>query len=245
MHARGEQHDGRVGDAGRGDRAQRVEDRLHVAGDRLHLLLQEQAGEHPGERLPVLHHVRDPGRDAQVVLQDPHDPVRAADQVDAGQVHPDPGGRADAGGRAGEVRAGDDERVRHDAVGEHLAFPVHVGEERLQRAHPLHHAGLDVVPLPLGDEPGDQVQREDPLPAGGGERDALLQEAARPDRAALGQVGGGEQLERLVQRLGVRVRHAVGVDHLVEGRTAILGEHPVHAPLFTQAVLRRLCETFR
>ena len=34
--------------------------------------------------------------------------------------------------------------------------------------------------------------------------------------------------ERLVQRLGVRVRRAVGVDHLVVGVAAIVGEKPIH-----------------
>ena len=36
--------------------------------------------------------------------------------------------------------------ARHDAVGEHLPGAVDVGEERLERAHPLVHARLDDAP---------------------------------------------------------------------------------------------------
>ena len=223
-------------DPARRGRPQRVQHRRHVGRHRLHLLLKEQPREDPGQRLPVLHHVRDPGRDAEVVLQHPHHPVRAADEVDAGQVHPYAVRRLDAGGRPGEVAARDDQRVRHDAVGEHLPVSVDVGEERLQRPHPLGHPGLDVLPLVLRDQPRDQVQREDPLPPGGGERDALLQEAAGPRCAALGQVGCGEQLKRFVERLRVRVRHTLRVDHLVVRGAAVAGEQSLH-----DAVLPRSC----
>ncbi len=48
-----------------------------------------------------------------------------------------PLGGTDPGGGAVEVRAGGDHAARHDAVGEDLPGVVDVGEERLQRVHPL------------------------------------------------------------------------------------------------------------
>src|SRR5580693_6418664 len=69
--------------------------------------------------------------------------------------------------------------------------PVDVGEKRLQRAHPLHDARFDQVPLGRRDQPGDQVEREDPLFAGIGEYDALVAEAAVPGLGPPRQVVAG------------------------------------------------------
>ena len=245
VDAGAEQHDRRIADAGRGRGAQRVEQRGDEAGHRLHLLFEEQPGEHPGQRLPVLDHVGDARRHAQVVLQDAHDAVGAADEVDAGEVDAHARGRPDAGRGAAEVAAREDERVRDDAVAQHVAIAVDVVEERLEGAHPLHDAGLDVVPLVLGDQPRHEVQREDPLLAGRRERDPLLQEAAGAHRAALVEIAGGQQLQGLVQRLRVGTGRAVGVDHLVERVAAIVGQEPVHDPVPTRPMFRELFETLQ
>ena len=71
----------------------------------------------------------------------------ATHEVDAGEVDAHAGFRADADRGAVEVDAGDDQRVRDDTVVEHLTFAVDVVEERLEGAHPLDDAGLDVRPL--------------------------------------------------------------------------------------------------
>ena len=109
---------------------------------------------------------------------------------------------------------------------------------------PLHHTGLDVGPLVLGDEPRHEVQREDPLLVGRRERDALLQEAARPGGATLVEICARHQREGLVQRLGVGVRRTVGIDHLVVGVAAVAGQEPIHAALPSRPVLRRDFVTF-
>ncbi|WRL67330.1 hypothetical protein U6N30_00850 [Blastococcus brunescens] len=68
-----------------------------------------------------------------------------------------------------EVRAGGDHAARDDPVGEHLAGAVDVGEEGLQRVHPLGHAALDGRPLLGPDDPRHDVEREGLLLAGVGE----------------------------------------------------------------------------
>ena len=126
---------------------------------------------------------------------------------------------------------------------EHVALAVHVAEERLEGAHALDDSGLDVVPLVLGDQARHEVQREDPLLTGRRERDPLLQEAAGAYRAALVEISGGQQLQRLVQRLRVGAGSAVDVDHLVEGVAAIVGQEPVHDPVPIRLMFRELFET--
>ena len=46
-----------------------------------------------------------------------------------------------------------------------------------------------------------------------------------------------------VQRLGVRLRRAVGVDHLVVGVAAIAGQKPVHGPVPTRPMFREVFVT--
>ena len=244
VDAGAEQHDGGVADAGRGGGAQRVEQRGDEPGDGLDVLLEEQPGEHPRQRLPVLDDVGDARRHPQVVLEDAHHPVGATDEVDAGEVDAYARCRTDAGGSAREVAARVDEGVGDDAVAQGVAVSVDVGQERLEGTHPLHHAGLDVLPLVLGDQPRHQIEWEDPLLARRGERDPLLQEAARPGRTALLEVADRQQVERLAQRLRVRPRGAVGVDQLVVRVAAIAGEESVHEPVPTPDLLQELFETF-
>src|SRR6478752_2858905 len=49
---------------------------------------------------------------------------------------------------------------RHGTVGQDLPGAVDVGEERLERQHPLAHSRLDPDPLRLVDDPGHEVERE-------------------------------------------------------------------------------------
>ena len=62
-----------------------------------------------------------------------------------------------------EVRRAGHQPARHDAVGEDLARAVDVGEEPLEREHPLAHAALDDRPLVGVDDPRHEVERERPL----------------------------------------------------------------------------------
>ena len=131
-------------------------------------------------------------------------PGAVADEVDAGDVDPHAARRVDAVHAPVEVRRTGHQPARDDAVGEDLARPVHVGEERLERQHPLAHARLDHRPLVGVDDAGHEVERERPLLARERERDALVVERAVTGRAARLEVVTREGAEHLVQRLVVR-----------------------------------------
>ncbi len=59
-----------------------------------------------------------------------------------------------------------------------VLLAVHVGEEELQRHHPLLDPALELVPLRRRDHPGHQIQRERALLTGQREGDALVDEGA-------------------------------------------------------------------
>ena len=107
------------------------------------------------------------------------------------------------------VRRRHDGVARHDAVGEQLARPVGVGEEGLERQHPLPDARLDVVPVLGLDQAGHDVERERPLLARDAERDALLEIGRRQRVGPQPDLVGAHLLERrvhlLVARAGRRV----------------------------------------
>ena len=120
---------------------------------------------------------------------------------------------------------------------EHVLWSVDVRQEGLQGAHPLDHAGLDELPLGGRDQPRDQVQRKDPLPALLGERHSLVAEAAIAGLAPSRQVGMVQHLNGVVQPLGMGVRGAVRPEHLVVRRPGgVVIEQSTHGE-----VLHRLC----
>ena len=92
---------------------------------------------------------------------------------------------------------------------------VDVVEERLQGRDPLHHTGLDDLPLVRRDDPRHGVERERPLLARVVEGDALV------------EVGAGQGVGALLEGAGVHRPQGVE-DRLVGGaRGAGLGQHLV------------------
>ena len=194
---------------------QRLEQVLRVVGDTTNAMTGEQLREHMGHRAPVLHDVRDPRRRAQVVLENAEGARVVAHEVDAGDVDAHATRRLDAGDAPMEVCRARDEPARHDAVGQDLAGAVDVGEEVLERQHPLTHAGLDADPLGLVDDARHEVERERSFLTGERKRDALIAE---------GPVAGGTALLEVVARQG----REHGVERFVGGPRAIgRGEHLV------------------
>jgi hypothetical protein len=171
-----------------------------------------------GHRPPVLHHVADPGRHPDVVLEHPEGALLVADQVDARHVHPHPVVRLNAGRLAVEVGAGHHHPPRHDPVGEHLAGAVDVGQERLQRPDPLRDTGLDDLPFGVRDDPRHDVERERALDALERERDALVEEGAGEHVGPDPELGAGQRLERAVQGLVRLAWHPGLAEHLVPAR---------------------------
>ena len=91
-----QQHDAGIVHTRRRDRTQRLQQASRVVGHGLHAVRREQLREHVRHRAPVLHDVRDPRRDAKVVLEHAHAAVGVAHEVDAGDVHTHATGRRDA-----------------------------------------------------------------------------------------------------------------------------------------------------
>ena len=105
-----------------------------------------------------------------------------------------------------------DEPVADDARG-----AVHVGQEELERPHPLGHPVGDPRPLRLGEDARDHVEREGALLAVEIERDPLVHEgsgqARGPGRHVLGPHLGQRRGDGDVGHPGLTVLP----DHLVEG----------------------------
>ena len=149
----------------------------------------EQLGEHVRHRAPVLYHVGDTRRDAQVVLEHAHLPGAVAHEVDTRNVHAYPTGRRHtAACGAVVVGRGDDQPPGDDPGAHDLARSVHVVEKPFQGAHPLRDTPLDERPLVRGDDPRDEVERKRSLLTGMGVGDALIAKDPVARRAALVEV---------------------------------------------------------
>ena len=171
----GQHHHPRVTHPGRRGRAQRGQQPPRVAVHRTDPVVGEHLGQRAGHRPAVGHHVGDPGRHPDVVLEHPEVALGVPDQVDARDVHPNAVDRLDVRHLAQEVRAGGHHVPGHDAVGEKFAGVVDVVEERFQGPDPLLDAGLHLLPGVRVDQPGHDVQRERPLDAADREGDALVE----------------------------------------------------------------------
>ena len=235
-------HHGRVGDTGRGGGAQRGEQPLRVAGDGADAVLGDRLGQGGGDRAPVGHHVRDPRRHPHVVLEDAELAGVVADQVDAGDVDPDAVRRPHPGGLAVVVRRRRDHPAGDDAVVEDLPGVVHVGEEGLQRAHPLLDAALDGGPGVHLDHPRQDVEREGPLLAADVEGDALVEVGGLQRLHPTDQLRSAHLAQRVTQP-AVRRSERLPVEHLVVRRAArpVSLEHGRHARTIPRSELRERC----
>ena len=196
-------------------------------------MTREQLREHVGHRPTVLDHVRDARRRAQVVFEHAEATRRRRGRGRSRR-------RACARRRRVEplhapvvVRGGHDEPARHDTVGEDLPRAVDVGEEPLERQHPLAHTGVDDRPLVGGDDPRHEVEGERPLLlAGELERDALVAERAVSGGAALLEVVARQRAEHGVQCGVVRPGRVDSLEHLVPGAHRLVTVKQVAHRLF-------------
>ena len=219
--ARRPHHHGRLAVAGGRDLAQRVEQQHRVVVDRPHAVGREQPGQQARHRAPVLEHVGDPARRADVVLQHLPGAVGVAHEVAAGDVAVDAAGRPDAVGGARELRPRDDQRPRHDAVVHDLAPVVDVVDEAVQCPDPLREPALDRAPLVDRQDPRHEVERERAVDGGVAvgapdlEGDALAHEDRVAPVAGLDEPLVPERLQRSGQRRRVGAWRAAAVVHLV------------------------------
>ena len=123
--------------------------------------LQPAGGGDRLERFAGSEQVSQTRRRPQVVLEHAEPAVRRADEVRPGDV----GGHR-AGSRAGcghrrLIPVGlTDQTFRDHPGGDDASLPVDVGDEGIQRPHPLDHPALDPLPLSRGDDPRDHVDVE-------------------------------------------------------------------------------------
>ncbi len=162
--SRREKHADRVSRrAAWGDRAKRRKQRVGIVLDRRHAVLGEQLREQPHHHFPVLQHVGDAGGRARIVLEDVEVVGVDADDVDAGDVDVDVVGNAAPVHLGPEARVPEDQVLRHDAGLQAFALAVDVGEEGVQRIHALGEPLLQDLPFGLGDDTGDDVERDQPF----------------------------------------------------------------------------------
>ena len=215
VDAGGEHHHDRLLHPGRGAGPKRSQQPLRILRHRRDPLGAQCLGEHRVHRQPVRHHVADPGRHPDVVLQHPELALLVPDQVDPGDMHPDPVHRLDPADRPLVAARGGDHRPGHHPGRHHLSGAVHVSQEGLQRPDPLGHPGLHRRPLRGGDHPGDDVERERPLLTADVEGDALVEVGAGQHLRPSAELGAGQTTEGAVHRsvggpgAGLRGQHLV------------------------------------
>ncbi|MNZ91202.1 hypothetical protein D3C78_1101770 [compost metagenome] len=215
--------------------AQGVEQQVRIVVDGGDALLGEQLGEQAHHHLAVLQHVGDAAGRAQVVLQHVVAAAAIAHQIDPGDVRVDVARHVQALHRQLVLVVGQ-HLLRRDQPGlEDALVVVEVGEEQVQRLHPLDAAGLDGAPLAGRDTAGDGVEGDQALGAlvvaveGEGDPGPVEQQVGFPPA--------------LVQLLRRRLRQPAG-ELAVVGSAAATGvmhlviENPRHAVLLAAALFR-------
>ena len=139
-------------------------------------MVAEQVGEDPLGHLAVLQHVRDAGRDPEVVLQHVEGAVGVAHEVTPTDVGPGAGGGVDADALGPEVDRVVEQLLAEHAVGDDLGVVVEVVDEEVERLQPLDQPPGDRGPFLGRDDPRHDVEGPgtvDVLAVGvDGERDA-------------------------------------------------------------------------
>ncbi len=224
VDARGEHDDVGLFDADRRARPQRLEQPVRIVAHRTHAHGDEELRKRLRHDAAIRDDVADTAGHADVVLEHPPGPRLVADQVDAGDMDAHAVGGGDARGLTVVVGGRGDERCGDDPVEDGTLRAVDIGEERLERSHPLLDAGLDIDPLLVVDHPRHRIEREGPLLPREVEGHALC-EIARCERVGatpqLGLGHLGEGAVDLAVRLASTDRSAHAgrhVEHLVPRR---------------------------
>ena len=218
-----------VGSATSGRRrgAQRVEQALGVLDHRAHLLAREHLGQHVRQRTPVLQDVGDPARAAQVVLEHAELADLVTDEVDAGHVDADAVRRHEPVRRAVVVVRRVTSRRGTMPSSSTSPAPYTSARNDLERPDPLADAGSTRSHSSAADDAGDEVERQRPLAAGQGERDALTVEVGVAQPGPLGQPLGAEPVQDGGDARPCPARGLAGrVDHLVVGGEALRRRRP-------------------
>jgi diguanylate cyclase (GGDEF)-like protein len=246
------------------DRFKEVNDSLgHHVGDQLLIQVGARLGQHlrvgdllvrlGGDEFAVLLGSADQDQAAAVavklcqVLAEPftlediavHSSVSIGIALFPGDMDAHTARRLDAGDATMEMCRARDKLARHHAVGQDLAGAVDIGQEVLERQHPLTHAGFDADPLGLVDDARHEVERERSFLTGERKRDALVAERPVARGTALLEVVARQGREHGVERLVGGPREIGRGEHLVPcGPRPVAIQEVPHLPVSSDAALR-------
>ena len=194
-------------------------------GRRLEQLGEDSLGHHP-----VLDHVRDAGRHAQVVLEHVERAVAVAHEIRAADVRPHAAFRLHARALRPVVPRIGQQLLRKDAVLDDLLIGVDVLDEAVERHHALLQSRLGPFPLRPRDDAREDVEGPGPVDVStvriDREGDAHRLDRQLGGEAPRRELRGGETGQVLHQRTGRGPRLSRFLQELVErGRTV---ESPVH-----------------
>jgi len=162
--AGGEQHAARLARAApRRDRIERLAQQLGIGIDRPHREDVEQFRAEPKHRVTILDHVGDAGGRARIVLEHEEFVRPGADQVDPANMGIDSVRRTRSGAGDAILGIGEDDIGRNHAVGQDLPRAIDVVDEGVDRPHPLLEPGREPRPFRRGEDPRDDIERDDPF----------------------------------------------------------------------------------
>ncbi len=229
VHARREQHDGRIVGAGR-DGAQHLEQVLGIAFHRAHAVVGEDLGPHAFQDAAVLDHVRDARRHAQVVLEHEPGPPPVAHEVAAHDVRVDPERHIDVAELAAVPSRAEHELSRDEVGTQDALLVIDVVQEQVERPDALLEPAFDPRPFLRGHDPRDEIERHRLLGAARilvhREGDPLRLERQLGRTLALLDIRGAERRQAAGEVRVVRPHLAGGREHLVpEFPRRVRGQH--------------------
>ena len=137
--------------------AQHFHDAGRHIGDRVDAGVLERLRNHTGERAPVLHHVGNAGRVAEIVVLHGELAVGQSGHGDSAEVQERAAGCGHAESRPLEILAAEHGPLGKNAIEEDLFFRVDVLQEHLERAETLADSGGERIPFLRGENLGKQV----------------------------------------------------------------------------------------
>ncbi len=208
-----------IGRSGGCNRAQGFQQLARIVVNRPHPQALENLRERPLHQIPVFKHIGDARWHAQIVFQDVNLAVSVPHQIGSRNVAPHAARRIDAQALFPVERRRMNHFFRDDLVLQDLLVVIDVVDESVEGMDALLESALDPFPFLGAHDPGNQVERENALGAGGVavnvECDSQLQQQALGRALAAFELPVLERLDGFKQQAGLRARHSVFVEHLV------------------------------
>ena len=226
VRARREHHDPGVGEVAVGGLDERGSQRPEVGLHPVQAGLAVELGDDAGDDATVLHRVAQPRGRLGAVADDPPVAGGVAGQVGGGE---DQRPRVDRllaqrapRDRPGEAAVAEHDRGRDDALGEQPLLAVQVDEQGVEELGALGQALLQGCPGGGVDDQRDRVEAPRALSVAGPRvGDAVVGEEAGDVAVDAVHVRGGQRDRQLGQALPGRAQRPVGADHLVEATGAV------------------------